>query len=139
MVARTWYDALLWASKQLDREGKKVLRKPFTTVDLAEVLEGDGREYAHSVTQKLWKWGYLRKAVGERGLEAAEEARERVHASRKGSPGSTHGGAGRGQGRYPSVWFVTNKGIWRASQPRELRRSNGSTKGREGSRGNRRG
>lgn len=120
MVSRTWYDVLLWAAEQLEREGKRVLRKPFSTLDLAEVLDGDGRAYAHSVTQKLWKWGYLRKAVGDRGRKAAEASVEQAYADRAGRSKPTHGGAGRKQGRYPVIWFVTNKGIWRASQSREL-------------------
>jgi hypothetical protein len=111
-----WYDALVWAGDQIC----------FSTIDLAGQISGSGRhflskkKYANTLTQKLWKWGYLRKASGPELAPEIHAARARAVELRpkpKKKNETGRGGPGYNQGRPPSIWTITPKGIWRLKHP----------------------
>jgi hypothetical protein len=112
-VRRDWFDVLKWAV---------TVGSPFSTTDLALALPGAWRErchYANGITQKLWKWGLLRKAVGPESSSDIEKALARALEARRSA--FERGELTGVQGRAPSVWTVTPKGVRRAGKPRKRR------------------
>lgn len=105
MIKASWYPVLQWAAR-------RGVRGFFSTLDLARSLDSNGLERdeaeailssrAHTVTQKLWKWGYLRK----------------VAKSELPDPGGV-GEEKRSRGRPAAIWAVTVKGLRRAKKPYE--------------------
>lgn len=120
----TWYEVLVWAARR---------QKPFSTIELSEALDeaielGKRKRRAHTVTQKLWKWGYLRKPAYREERPIAEKLKLAAVGLRGNdfNPKPVgRGGSGRNQGRRPSVWILTEKGLWRAKKPRVLARKRG--------------
>ena len=104
-----WYPVLQWAA----RRGQEW---PFSTLELAQDVDPPDvsdldeagrlkRSRAHAVTQKLWKWGYLRKAsppapVHRKGRKSSSPDPEEK----------------RPVGRPPAFWVVTLKGLRRAKK-----------------------
>lgn len=99
----SWYPVVQWAAS-------RGVRGFFSTLDLARFLDASGlhkdeaeailNSRAHAVTQKLWKWGYLRKV-------AKSELPD------QGRPGDEK----RSRGRPAAIWAVTVKGLRRAKKP----------------------
>ena len=82
-MERDWYEVLQWFAESV---------AVASTIDVAGALGGKrALPYANSITQKLWKWGLIRKA------KATEY--ERVI---------------RGPGRPPSYWIISPKGLRRS-------------------------
>lgn len=108
-----WYTALDWAAK---------IDACFSTIDLAEALPGAGipfltkKKYANTITQKLWKWGYLKKAAGPTLQPEIQACHDRARKNRLVHKRNERGrgGPGYNQGRPPSIWIITPKGQWRA-------------------------
>lgn len=67
--------------------------------------------YAHTTLNKLWKWGYIRKAERAEAEPLLAEIVVRRHSEQQ--PDLGRGGRGRSQGRHPSVWLATPKGVRR--------------------------
>lgn len=99
----SWYPVVQWAAK-------RGVRGFFSTLDLARSLDPSGlhkdeaeailNSRAHAVTQKLWKWGYLRKVSKSELPDPGVDGEER-----------------RPRGRPAAIWAVTAKGLRRAKEP----------------------
>jgi hypothetical protein len=99
----SWYPVLQWAAR-------RGVRGFFSTVDLARSLDVTGldrneaeaivKSRAHAVTQKLWKWGYLRKVAKSELPDVEKNSDEK-----------------RSRGRPVAIWTVTAKGSRRAKAP----------------------
>ncbi len=103
----TWYDALIWAAER---------QRPFSTTEMEGSLGIKKKGVANDRTQKLWKWGYIKKATGSRRATVEAKCQQQALKAREQIPQEKGrwGGAGRRQGRYPEIWIVTEKGNRRA-------------------------
>jgi hypothetical protein len=118
-----WYDVLEWACAQ---------RGGFSNsdfVDQLEILRNQGEsdqdwhrrrmKYANTITQKMWKWGLLRKATLRHEREFVDQKQRLVLDGRKKKKGLKGiGGPNRRQGRLPVIWKVTDYGRKRQREPR---------------------